>query len=333
MKSSRIFKWLMAALLIAAGVFFYSLFFNKNKDIDRVISKQHSADSSAQDWRAPDISTLDSSAESDLIRYGRELVANTSYFLGPKGIVAQITNGMNCQNCHLQAGTKPWGNNYSAVNSTYPLYRDRSGSLETINKRISDCIERSLNGKAPDSTSREMMAIRKYIEWVGSDVPKQTKPKSSGITRLPYLDRAADTAKGRLVYMSKCQRCHGENGEGIRNNGAGSFYVYPPLWGDNSYNTAAGLYRLSRFAGYVKDNMPFDKNSDTVISVEEAWDVAAFVNSQPRPYKQFKQDWPDISKKPIDHPFGPYADGFSETQHKYGPFKPIEEKKRFVKEK
>lgn len=333
MKNSRTIKWLLAILFITAGIVFYSRFFTSNKNIDRLTSKQHSPDSPGEDWKAPDISTLDSSTESELIRYGRELVANTSYYLGPKGIVAQITNGMNCQNCHLQAGTKPWGNNYGAVNSTYPLYRDRSGSLETINKRISDCIERSLNGKAPDSTSKEMVAIRKYIEWVGSNVPKQTKPKNSGITRLPYLDRAADTAKGRLVYINKCQRCHGENGEGLRNSGYGSFYVYPPLWGDNSYNTAAGLYRLSRFAGYVKANMPFDKTGDSAISVEEAWDVAAFVNSQPRPYKQFKQDWPDISQKPIDHPFGPYVDGFSEAQHKYGPFKPIEDKRKILKEK
>lgn len=32
-----------------------------------------------------------------------------------------------------------------------------------------------------------------------------------------------------------------------------------------------------------------------------------------------------ISKKPIDHPFGPYADSFSEQQHKLGPFGPIKE--------
>ena len=56
---------------------------------------------------------------------------------------------------------------------------------------------------------------------------------------------------------------------------------------------------------------------------EEAWDVAAYVNSMPRPDKDLSQDWPDISKKPIDHPFGPYADSFSEEQHKYGPFDPI----------
>jgi thiosulfate dehydrogenase len=51
--------------------------------------------------------------------------------------------------------------------------------------------------------------------------------------------------------------------------------------------------------------------------------VAAFVNSQPRPKKDLSSDWPDISKKPVDHPFGPYADGFIEERHKYGPFGPI----------
>ncbi|NBX12139.1 MAG: cytochrome C, partial [Chitinophagaceae bacterium] len=60
-----------------------------------------------------------------------------------------------------------------------------------------------------------------------------------------------------------------------------------------------------------------------VLSIEQSWDVAAFVNSQPRPSKDLHQDWPDISKKPIDHPFGPYTDGFSEQQHKYGPYPPI----------
>jgi thiosulfate dehydrogenase len=63
------------------------------------------------------------------------------------------------------------------------------------------------------------------------------------------------------------------------------------------------------------------------LSDEEAWDVAAFVNSQVRPNKNTPKDWPDITKKPIDHPFGPYSDGFSETQHKFGPFKPIQEKR------
>jgi thiosulfate dehydrogenase len=59
------------------------------------------------------------------------------------------------------------------------------------------------------------------------------------------------------------------------------------------------------------------------LTPEEAWDVAAFVNSQERPHKNTKADWPDPSKKPVDHPFGPFTDSYPEKQHKYGPFQPI----------
>ncbi len=258
-----------------------------------------------------------------LIWYGHELIANTSTYLGPKGSVMQISNGMNCQNCHLQAGTKPWGNNYSAVYTTYPKFRDRSGGIETIYKRVNDCIERSLNGTALDTTSKEMQAIYAYIKWLGEGLPKGAKPKGSGIADLPLMNRAADPVKGNEVYIQKCQTCHAANGQGQLNL-EGTGYTYPPLWGENSYNTGAGLFRITRFAGYVKNNMPFETNYHAPqLSDEEAWDVAAFVNSQPRPSKDLSQDWPDISKKPFDHPFGPYADPFTEQQHKYGPFGPI----------
>lgn len=264
-----------------------------------------------------------------LALYGYQLISNTSYFLGPNGTVAHLTNGMNCQNCHLNGGTVPWGNNYGAVYSTYPQFRARSGGLETIPKRVNDCLQRSLNGNPIDTNSKEMKAIIAYVKWLGKDVPKKIKPKGSGIMDLPYLDRAADPQKGQLIYTSKCQRCHGADGQGQKNPD-GTGYVYPPLWGEHSFNTAAGLFRISRFAGYVKNNMPFGEVEyhNPLLSNEEAWDVAAFVNSQPRPSKIFKEDWPDISKKPIDHPFGPFADGFTEEQHKFGPFKPIVEARK-----
>jgi thiosulfate dehydrogenase len=262
--------------------------------------------------------------EDTLARYGRELIEHTSLYLGPKGTVAAISNGMNCQNCHLDGGTIPWANNYSAVVSTYPKFRDRSGSVETIARRVNDCFERSLNGKALDTTSREMQAILAYMHWVGDEIPKGKKPKGSGIMELPYLDRAADPVKGKAVYVAKCQVCHGPDGQG-QMGADGNEYTYPPLWGPNSYNSGAGLFRLSRFAGYVKAVMPFGQANynKPQLSDEEAWDVAAFVNAQPRPQKDLHGDWPDISKKPVDHPFGPYADGFSETQHKFGPYPPI----------
>ena len=64
------------------------------------------------------------------------------------------------------------------------------------------------------------------------------------------------------------------------------------------------------------------------LSDEESWDIAAYVESLDRPLKDLSQDWPDISKKPVDHPFGPFSDSFTEIQHKFGPFKPIKEAKK-----
>jgi thiosulfate dehydrogenase len=188
---------------------------------------------------------------------------------------------------------------------------------------VNDCFERSLNGSALDSTSKEMQAIKAYIVWLGNDVKKGEKPKGSGLTELKYMARAADSGKGKLIYVEKCRSCHGDNGEGKMNADKLS-YQYPPLWGEHSYNSGAGLFRLSRFAGYVKSNMPNGATyNKPQLTDEQAWDVAAYVNSQNRPAKDLSKDWPKISGKPVDHPFGPYADKFSETQHKYGPFEEI----------
>lgn len=274
-------------------------------------------------WQAPDTLDIAKEPNAEQIFYGRSLIKNTSLYLGPNGIVAHSSNGMNCQNCHLDAGTKPFGNNYSGVASTYPKFRERSGAMENIYKRVNDCFERSLNGKALDTLGKEMQAIKAYIVWLGKDVKKDEKPKGSGLVELKYIDRAADPGKGQIVYVAKCLSCHGTKGEGKMN--ADNFtYQYPPLWGEHSYNDGAGLFRLSRFAGYVKANMPLGaKHDNPQLTDEECWDVAAFVNSQVRPKKDLSKDWPKISGKPVDHPFGPYADKFSEKQHKYGPFEEI----------
>jgi thiosulfate dehydrogenase len=275
-------------------------------------------------WVVPDTNQLSNTKDAKLIKYGRSLIVNTSYFLGPKGIIAHKSNGINCQSCHLNAGTKNWGNNFSLVVSSYPKFKERSGAMETIVKKVEDCFERSLNGKKIDSNGREMKAFVAYLKWIGKNVKKGTKPQGSGIEELPFLNRAADTLKGRMVYESKCKTCHGKNGEGILNRTALT-YIYPPLWGVNSYNIGASIYRVSKFAGYVKNNMPFGADyKNKQLTDEEAWDVAAFVNSQYHPYKSISTDWPKLSSKPYDYPFGPYADHlFTKEQRKYGPYAPI----------
>ena len=281
-------------------------------------------------WAAPDINSITDAKQKEQLVYGQELIAHTAKYLGPNGSVLKISNGLNCQNCHLQAGTAVFGNNYGSVASLYPKFRARSGSVENVYKRVNDCIERSLNGKAIDTAGKEMQAIVAYIKFVGSNVEKGKKAAGSGFKDLAWLDRAADPEKGMTVYTTKCQSCHQANGEGVFAADK-TEYTYPALWGSNSFNDGAGLYRISNFAKYVKYNMPQGvTHVSTQLADEEAWDVAAYIISQTRPHINVPKDWPDVSKKPVDHPFGPYADVFTEKQHKYGPFKPIveEQKKR-----
>ena len=279
--------------------------------------------SKVKGWIPPDTSTIPDNQEGELIRYGQKLITNTSEYLGPKGSVAHISNGMNCQNCHLNAGRTSFSNHFAKVASGYPRFRPRSARIETIEYRVNDCLERSLNGQKLDSASKEMRAFVAYFQWIGKDVRSEDVISDAAVEALPFMNRPADPAKGKILYFAKCKVCHGRNGEGtMRYDSLG--FIYPPLWGPNSYNIGAGLHRLTRLSGFIKNNMPFGSTyQNPQLTDEEAWDIAAYITSQPRPNKDLTADWPELSSKPFDYPFGPYVNGFTEQQHKYGPFEPI----------
>ena len=138
--------------------------------------------------------------EKEKVEYGRELIVHTAKYLGPNGSVMKISNGMNCQNCHLNAGTAVFGNNYGSVASLYPKFRARSGSIENIYKRINDCFERSLNGKALDTSNKEMQSIAAYISFIGSNVKKIRNQR--GLTQL-QLSQALGHKSVGLVSQSE----------------------------------------------------------------------------------------------------------------------------------
>jgi thiosulfate dehydrogenase len=318
--------WMVIALVCVIAVTPFVIYYTAQVEADpheELITASAIKQDAVVYWIASDIHAIEDTALQNLVAYGEELIKHTAVYLGPHGAVSQTTNGLNCQNCHLDAGTKVFGNNFGSVASLYPKFRARSGAIESIYKRVNDCVERSLNGKQLDTNSKEMLAIEAYIVFLGSNVKKGEKANGSGLKDIVYLDRASDPKNGAEVYKLHCERCHQANGQGEL-NAEGTEFTYPALWGNNSYSDGAGLYRISNFAKYVKCNMPFEVTYQTpVLSDEEAYDVAAFVNSQPRPHFDISNDWPDISLKPIDHPFGPYTDTFSESQHKYGPYEPI----------
>jgi thiosulfate dehydrogenase len=75
----------------------------------------------------------------------------------------------------------------------------------------------------------------------------------------------------------------------------------PPLWGPRSFNIASGLARLSKAAAFIKATMPFTQPG--ILSDTEAYDVAAFMNSHPRPDYALKAlDYPK-GGKPVDSPY------------------------------
>ncbi|WP_094572967.1 c-type cytochrome [Mucilaginibacter xinganensis] len=275
-------------------------------------------------WRSPAPGTIPAGKAGDQIRYGGELIAHTANYFGPKGTIAQISNGMNCQNCHLDGGSRLFGNNFGGFIASYPKMSNRSGRVEPAAERIVECFNRSLGGKSPDTDRNEVRAMLAYMKWMGGGVKKGQKLYGSGTEKLPYLNVPANAVKGKIVFLLKCKSCHGDKGEGRLAIDQRS-YLYPPLWGEHSYNDGAGMFRVINLAGFVKNNMPYGATyKSPQLTDQEAWDVAAFINSQPRMHRNQHSDWPDIKRKPIDLPFGPYADPFSEKQHKLGPFKPIE---------
>ena len=281
-------------------------------------------------WRVPDADALPAGIWKDTVLYGRRLFVDTPGLLGPEAADAAMRyagNNLSCQSCHLLAGTQAFALPMVGVYAAFPTYMPRENEVRTIEDRIQGCFERSMNGRTLPPDGREMKAMVSYLQFLSTGLPIGKAADGRGTPAIPLLDRAADDAKGRLVYAATCQVCHQADGQGLRRGktGDGAGYLYPPLWGPDSFNDGAGMHRLIASANYIRSNMPFGATyRSPVLSVEDAWDVAAFINSQPRPARaHLDRDYPDRSKKPVDAPFPPFADSFPLEQHRLGPFKPM----------
>src|SRR3989338_2104379 len=318
------FSYLLVALLIGVTVLAVSCGPDAVEKVTTVIEPEEEEDATV--YLAPDTSAIPNDEFGELVRYGRDLIKNTAYYLGPNGVKGRyLGNKMNCTNCHLDAGTRPYGLNFLSTHGRYPQYRARENRILSLAERVNNCIERPHNGIPMPLDSREMNAIISYIKWLGEGIPVNGRVEGDKAIELKLPDFQLDVNHGEEVYKQECVRCHGENGQGkmLANN---ITYEYPPLWGKDSYQPGSSLYRVIKAAQFIKANMPNDQASwqKMKLSDRDALDVAAYINSEQhiRPTKG-GLDYPDITTKPIDYPLGPYNDTFSETQHKYGPYQPI----------
>lgn len=235
----------------------------------------------------PSPETIPPGLPGERIRLGYEIVVNTQRYGKP-----YVGNKLNCTNCHLDAGVNPNAASFVGLGAVYPEYRARADRTMTLADRINECFERSMNGKPLPPDSSKLKAVVAYIEWLSQNVPRESQVAWRGIPRI-NPSRQPDSTAGKEVFAKKCSFCHGTDGQGTM--------AAPPVWGSRSYNIAAGMARVSVAASFIKNNMP--RGWGWTLSDEDAFDVAAFINSQPRPDFPGKvRDWPK-GGKPIDSPY------------------------------
>lgn len=261
-----------------------------------------------------DLSEIPKGAFGDKIRKGYELFVNTQQLNG-----RSVGNQLNCTNCHLDAGAKAYAAPMWAAYLAYPAFRKKNNHVNTFAERVQGCFNFSMNGKAPAIDSPELVAISAYSYWLlmgglldmfgmqktavpelsdtalqqGGNIddfilpgPLSDKVKldkrgqmpGRAFAKLDKTDQAPSPERGAKIYAEHCALCHAEDGQGIT---MADVTVLPPLWGAQSYNWGAGMHRVNTAATFIYENMPLGKAVQ--LKPQEAWDVAAYINSRERP--------------------------------------------------
>ncbi len=202
-----------------------------------------------------------------LIATGRNIFEQTAIY-APQNTSASVS----CGNCHTAAGTAPTAAPMTRIIGRFPQFSARANRVITLQDRVRECFVRSENGSPLEDKSPVMLAVVAYIRSV-SEAP--LTPGTEVQKGLPSLPAATpDPAAGKLLYASQCASCHADNGAGIAP-------LFPPLWGQDSFNDGAGMHQVAKMAAFVKYNMP--QTHPGSLTAQQAYDVAAYIHAQPRP--------------------------------------------------
>jgi thiosulfate dehydrogenase len=231
---------------------------------------------------APPDSEIPAGPLGQSVRRGRAIFAATR-----DSLPAQVGNQLRCLSCHLDDGRRANGSPLIGAFLDYPAYNARAGRVITIEDRINGCFLRSMAGRPLPVESAAMRDMVSYLAFLSRGVTAGQRVKGAGLPKMEPLE--PDTARGRAIFATTCSRCHGEQGEGR------SFA--PPVWGEGSYSIGAGMARLRTAASFIRHNMPYDLPG--TLTDQQAFDVAAYVNSHVRPDLAGKEkDWPNGDAPP-----------------------------------
>lgn len=237
-------------------------------------------------WHPPEMTELRNDSVGAAVRRGLALITATHDSL------PMFTGGnLNCTSCHLDEGRRPTASPFGGVYARYPRYIERTGAVVPIEDRVNYCFTRSLAGRRLPDDSRPMQDIVAYFAFVSRGVPVGA---GVGPSNMPVMPRGTgDPKRGATLYGPTCARCHGSNGSGTAK--------VPALWGPKSFSIGASMARQERAASFIRYNMPFDRPG--TLDDRDAYDIAAYITSQPRPDLPGKEkDWPS-GDAPRDVPY------------------------------
>jgi thiosulfate dehydrogenase len=274
-------------------------------------------------------SNTPASADVQLVsaEYGARIIRNTAQELGSGQADPALRysgNNLACASCHIDSGQSPGQLSLLESAAKYPALSGRDGGVADLVDRINGCMQRSMNGRRMERDHVAMQSMVAYIEELGRvfHAMGESSRRANDPPAFVEPDRQASVENGEHVYVERCQICHGSNGEGLRNSDdIADGYLFPPLWGPDSYNIGAGMARILTASRFIKARMPLGLPD---LTDDETYDVAAYMNAQERPGMDgLELDYPELTSKPVDSPYPPYADPFPVEQHRLGPFGPI----------
>ena len=216
---------------------------------------------------------LPDNAFGDMVRKGHAIFVDTK-----RQVPELVGNGLNCVNCHMDQGRLANAAPLWGAYTMYPAYRKKNDKVNTYAERIQGCFQFSMNGTPPAADSETMTALTTFSYWLATGAPSGVELPGRAYPDVPKPEGGYNLAQGKKVYAEQCAVCHSEDGLGQK---VGENYVFPPLWGKDSFNWGAGMHRINTAATFIKANMPLGKGG--TLSDQEAWDVAAFMNSHERP--------------------------------------------------
>jgi len=234
-----------------------------------------------ENFQPPDVSTIPDGPDGDAIKRGMDIFLHT----GTSEARRYVGSSLVCGNCHLDGGRTANASPMWAAWVSYPAYRSKNKLINTMQDRIRGCFVYSMNaqdspaGAPPPYADAVYRDLEIYFAWLATGAPTGAKMKGRGYLKLPDPPQGHDPERGAKVFADNCASCHGEDGQGVKS--PDGTYTYPPLWGPHSFNWGAGMGKISNAAGFIKANMPFGNGYS--LTDQEAWDVAAYVDSHERP--------------------------------------------------